>query len=356
MIKGLLKAETTPASGIETFETPEWKATPDDPTSGQIGSWDFSKSDTATYAVESGKLKFVDNTGSGGCGAICTFSSAGHVGDTFKVKFRMPTEGTHNPLVFYEGSTLVIHCGVNAATGHFYYYTVAEGVVDMPNCHYGTASECEVELQFYSTSQFKLRVDGGTWDTGNQRANWSSAVNAVISKYEYGGSTGEQSITYIDDVTPSWLYTPESTEDGEARGTFPVISGTAFNGYAVKFKATVPDDTSEPLEIRLSEDGKTAEADARVHLVFDPSDHLVYVMDSDGNPVSTGLSWTQDVEEEWAIVMVSTTELRVGKYDDYWAWSAVMEGRNTWTAGVKYFIAVTDDTSGVLLDDIRYAW
>jgi hypothetical protein len=62
------------------------------------------------------------------------------------------------------------------------------------------------------------------------------------------------------------------------------------------------------------------------------------------------------MEEEWAICIVSSTEVRIGKLGDYWGWSEVMECRNTWTAGIKYFIALSDDLVGALLDDITYAW
>jgi len=143
---------------------------------------------------------------------------------------------------------------------------------------------------------------------------------------------------------------------GEVRGTFPVISGTSFNGYKTTFITTVPSGGTYPLEIRLSENGFTTSANSRVRVVFKDSDNLVYV-DVGVTLISTGLSWTPGTEEKWAISIISNTQVRVGKYTDHWTWSAKLGCKNTWTAGVKYFIAVTDNAAAPpRLDDITFCW
>ena len=206
---------------------------------------------------------------------------------------------------------------------------------------------------FISASQYKLSVDGGsTWSdaTTNFGGDWGAVIKSM---YIYGAGSFTQQF-YADNISASWNYVAQVLD--AATGTFPVISDTDFDGHVVTFEVTVPDDTADPLEVQITEDGKTATADVRVRVVFDPSDHLVYVLNSGGTPVSTGLTWTQDVEETWAICTVSSTQVRIGKFGDYWDWTGVMACRNTWTAGIKYFIAVTDDAAHVTFGDVTYSW
>jgi len=166
----------------------------------------------------------------------------------------------------------------------------------------------------------------------------------------------------VDDLKQSWQSAGPDAENhlgeltGETRGTFPVASGTSFNGYKTTFITTVPSGGTYPLEIRLSENGFTTSANSRVRVVFKDSDNLVYV-DVGVTLISTGLSWTPGTEEKWAISIVSSTQIRVGKYTDHWTWSAKLGCKNTWTAGVKYFIAVTDNAAAPpRLDDITFCW
>ncbi len=196
-------AQASWIEAIEDFEAPAWNVGVP-LISGLIGSYDFSRSGTATNSIVSGQnLKFIDNTGSGGCGVDVTFSTAGSIGDRFKMKFRMTTAGSHNPLSFYEGTALRIHCGVDTASGKWYYYTDAEGVVPFANCPYSSSWQT-VEVKFLSTTQFQIRIDGGTWYTGACRYAFSGSTG-VVTKWSYSGSTGNTYVAEVDDVDASWL-------------------------------------------------------------------------------------------------------------------------------------------------------
>lgn len=236
---------------------------------------------------------------------------------------------------------------------------------------YSANTNYVIEMHFIDATHVYYVINGTVYDNGGGGYVVASASElGKITLYNWN----TDGIIYVDDMAMSWIGEEEASTvypvemymddinkyqdagDGEVIGTFPVVSGTSFNGYMIRLKATMSGSPPTPLDLMLSEDGETSHSDVRVYISFDPSDNHVYVLDSSGNPIDTGLEWTPDTEEEWAIFMVSTTEIRVGKYVDNWTWTEKMECRNEWTAGVKYLIALTDDSDGVKLDDIVYSW
>jgi hypothetical protein len=370
---GLLKATPVLESGVETFEDdvhdPDLaEDTSIDDVVGPLGTWNKVSGDaTCLVHVDSGNkvLEIVDDTDAHSCTLDLPWSSHIHPNGmdwlSFKMKvashsgtnliylawgvddYTYPGGGRRIQLQFRnDGTIYCYHAGSWENTGKTFAHD---------------ASWNSIKILLFSLSSFKISTDGGaSWSGECSLATDFGGAGETLNIMDIVSSGDGTSTIYYDDWTSSAIYVAPGCDDGEAMGTFPVISGTTFDGYEVKFKATVPDDTAAPLEVQLTENGKTATADVRARVVFDPSDHLVYVLDSGGTPVSTGLAWTQDMEEEWAICIVSSTEVRIGKLGDYWGWSEVMECRNTWTAGIKYFIALSDDLVGALLDDITYAW
>ena len=198
-----------------------------------IGTWSHPAPSASCYSkiVDSGDaghsscLKIVDGSGSGAPGTIqCTFSTNGSPNGTDYIEYYVKADTTGYSVLFYEGASYRVNLFLDSSDHH-----IKSGANDS-GLTWADNTWVKIGVLFYSTSQVKIRKDGGAWSNAlNQYANWSGA-GAVISSWCQSGSTAGTYTIYYDDIEPSWLYVAASTAVDPMTTKIDDISGSWIGG------------------------------------------------------------------------------------------------------------------------------
>jgi hypothetical protein len=167
-------------------------------------------------------------------------------------------------------------------------------------------------MNFLSTTTFSMDVydyETAVWHYGNTLSYSDSTTAANLDSFVINRQ-GSSGLHYaISNVYCSWLgaralstKTPGSGElkydvsNGEVIGTYPVVSGTAFQNYRAKMDVIFTESAETyQLEAGITEDSMTSDANLRIHLAFKNSDRLVYYHNGT-SLVSTGVYWNDPHE------------------------------------------------------------
>ncbi len=175
-----------------------------------IGTWEKPGTTSSSCSISTYKtggnvrLRSRDASGSGSTGdGRLVFNTTGSIGHTIKWRQYVSSISGYNWIRFADSSN-TWHTGIGTYDdGTIRYNNGASNLTT--DITYSKGTWFELEVEFTSTSQFRIRKDGGAWHGPfNNRVAWASNSNVIAKWWQSGSTTGQFDCLY-DDIEASWL-------------------------------------------------------------------------------------------------------------------------------------------------------